>query len=163
MGTSGGGALSLEQLRVASPCPASWDGMAGDDRVRFCGECRLHVYNLSGMSRVDAEGLIERTEGRLCVRMLRRADGTVITRDCPVGLARVHRAIRRGVLAAVALIGTAVVGGWVTAAGDETPALDELEPFATVRAKVLGEPAWPPNCTMLGAVWIPPTTTSASP
>ena len=42
----------LEDVRVASPCNASWDAMKGDDRVRFCGECQKNVYNLSAMTRL---------------------------------------------------------------------------------------------------------------
>jgi hypothetical protein len=36
----------------------------------------------------EAERLVVEKEGRLCVRFHRRADGTVLTRDCPVGLRR---------------------------------------------------------------------------
>ena len=83
----------LNDIKVASPCPADWDEMYGDSRKRFCSECKLTVYNLSGMTRVEAENLITNAEGRLCVRFYRRADGTVITQDCPVGWAKVkHRA-----------------------------------------------------------------------
>jgi hypothetical protein len=74
------------QLTIASPCPASWDDMEGDDRVRFCGECELNVYNLSAMTESEALKLIAEREGRVCVRMYKREDGTVMTRDCPVGL-----------------------------------------------------------------------------
>jgi len=81
----------LENLRIASPCSASWDGMEGDERVRFCRECRLHVYNLSAMDRAEAEALVREKEGQLCVRMYRRRDGTVLTRDCPVGRGRARR------------------------------------------------------------------------
>jgi hypothetical protein len=83
--------IPLETLSVASPCTASWAAMAGDERARFCGQCRRHVYNLSELSRSEAEALIERTEGRLCVRFYQRADGTVMTSDCPVGLQAVRR------------------------------------------------------------------------
>jgi hypothetical protein len=68
--------------------------MYGDDRKRFCGDCKLNVYNLSGMTRNEAEALIMNAEGRLCVRFFRRADGTVITRDCPVGWAKVRQRTR---------------------------------------------------------------------
>src|SRR5215213_4076128 len=81
----------LENIRVASPCSADWDQMAGNDRTRFCGQCNLNVYNLTSMTRTEAEALIGRTEGQLCVRYFRRADGSIITKDCPVGL----RAVRR--------------------------------------------------------------------
>ena len=61
--------------------------MIGTARVRyFCHHCRLNVYNLSAMSREDAETMIRGREGRLCVRFFRRADGTMIIQDCPIGL-----------------------------------------------------------------------------
>jgi hypothetical protein len=82
----------LHELQMASPCPASWDQMKGDDKVRFCGECRLNVYNLSAMGRREAEELVRQREGRLCVRFYRRADGTVLTQDCPGGLAALQHA-----------------------------------------------------------------------
>jgi hypothetical protein len=65
--------------------------MYGDDRRRFCGDCKLNVYNLSGMTRDEAEALLMNAEGRLCVRFFKRADGTVITQDCPVGWAKVKQ------------------------------------------------------------------------
>jgi hypothetical protein len=89
------GIIPLDQIRVASPCRTSWDRMAGDGRVRYCGQCEKNVYNLSGMTRHEAEDLIARNEGRLCVRFFRRADGTVLTQDCPVGR---HQAVQRWVL-----------------------------------------------------------------
>src|SRR5205085_8836667 len=76
----------LDGVRVAAPCPADWEKMVGDERMRYCGQCNLHVYNLSGMTKREAEALITNTEGRLCVRFYRRGDGTVLTRNCPVGL-----------------------------------------------------------------------------
>lgn len=94
--------IPLDQIAVASPCKAPWEQMAGDERVRFCGQCRQHVYNLSEMTREEAETLVLEREGRLCVRFYQRFDGTLITRDCPVGV----RAFRR----AFALIGTAIGG-----------------------------------------------------
>ncbi len=81
----------LNNIRVASPCKADWDTMYGDERKRFCGDCKLNVYNLSGMTRDEAEALIMNAEGRVCVRFFRRADGTVITQDCPVGWAKVRQ------------------------------------------------------------------------
>src|SRR5882724_5826594 len=78
--------IPLNNIKVAAPCQADWNGMIGNDRVRFCCQCNLNVYNLSSMSRKDAEDLIQSTEGRLCVRYYRRNDGTVITDNCPVGL-----------------------------------------------------------------------------
>jgi hypothetical protein len=65
--------------------------MAGDERVRFCARCEQHVYNLSALTKREAERLVMSREDRLCVRFYRRADGTMLTRNCPIGL----RALKR--------------------------------------------------------------------
>jgi hypothetical protein len=91
--------MLLENARIGTPCAAKWDAMAGDDRVRFCEACGLNVYNLSALPRAEAERLIEEREGRICIRLYKRADGTVITADCPVGLRRLR--VRRVVAVAV--------------------------------------------------------------
>ena len=94
----------LDNIRVASPCPANWNAMSGDGRKRFCGECKLHVYNLSGMTRYDAENLLRLSEGRLCVRYYQRADGTILTADCPVGWAKVKQRVSIFAAAAFTLV-----------------------------------------------------------
>ena len=63
--------------------------MYGNEGKRFCGDCKLNVYNLSGMTKYDAENLLMTSEGRVCVRYFKRSDGTVLTADCPVGWAKV--------------------------------------------------------------------------
>src|SRR5436190_6410510 len=95
----------LKHVRVASPCKADWDQMIGTDRMRFCGQCSLNVYNLSAMTRDEAESLIAANEGRLCVRFYRRQDGSIITQDCPVGL----RAIRARVSCWMKAVAAAVL------------------------------------------------------
>ena len=80
----------LNAITVASPCTADWNAMQGDDQVRFCQQCQLNVYNLSGMTQTAAETLILSQEGRLCVRFYQRPDGTLITQDCPVGMQALH-------------------------------------------------------------------------
>src|SRR5689334_23652874 len=102
----------LENIRIASPCSANWNEMYGNDRMRFCGQCKLNVYNLSGMSREEAENLVTNAEGRLCVRFYRRTDGTVITENCPVGWARVKQRARVYTTAAFSLIMT-LLGGLI--------------------------------------------------
>ncbi|HKX31592.1 MAG TPA: hypothetical protein VJ302_28145, partial [Blastocatellia bacterium] len=91
---------SPESVRIAAPCTADWNRMFAfeddDDRVRFCSQCNLNVYNLSGLTRPEAEDLINQAEGRLCVRFYRRSDGTVLTRNCPVGLRTIRRRVAWG-------------------------------------------------------------------
>lgn len=94
----------LNNIKIASPCSADWNRMYGDEKVRFCGDCKLNVYNLSGMSNKDAQDLVQRTEGRLCVRYFQRADGSVITQDCPVGWRAVKKRVSNLAAAACTLI-----------------------------------------------------------
>lgn len=94
----------LARLRVASPCRVGWETMTGDERVRFCQACSLHVYNFSEMTADEVRALISRAEERVCGRLYRRADGTVITRDCPVGLRAVRRRMARAATASLAAI-----------------------------------------------------------
>jgi len=88
----------LDKLRIASPCSASWEQMDGTDRVRYCEQCGKNVYNLSAMSRSEAEMLVAGPGPLPCVRFYRRRDGTILTGDCPVGQRRIKR--RRAFLTA---------------------------------------------------------------
>lgn len=94
----------LDNIRVASPCSADWNQMYGNDRKRFCSDCKLNVYNLSDMSRQDAENFLVQSEGSVCVRYFRRPDGSVLTKDCPVGLRAFKKRLQRTVFAGFSLI-----------------------------------------------------------
>ena len=85
----------LDGVSIASPCSANWDDMPGTDQVRHCAQCDKNVYNLSAMTRRQAEALLRETEGHLCARLYRRADGTILTENCPVGLRNLGRRISR--------------------------------------------------------------------
>ena len=80
--------FDLQQLRIASPCYERWDNMKGDDRVRHCASCKLNVFNVREMTKAEVEQLVESTQGRLCLRLYKRWDGTVLMADCPVGVSR---------------------------------------------------------------------------
>ena len=86
----------LDEIKVASPCPALWSEMKGDAQKRFCEDCKLNVYNLSVMTRAEIDMLLQNSGERTCIRFYRRADGTLLTRDCPVGLAAVRRKLVAG-------------------------------------------------------------------
>ena len=94
----------LNELRIASPCPVAWQDMIGTDQVRLCHQCDLHVYDISELTRDEAIALIASSEGRICARLHRRADGTVITRDCPVGLRALRKRVARRAGAALTAI-----------------------------------------------------------
>jgi len=95
----------LDDVKIASPCSESWDAMKGDDKSRYCGKCAKNVYNLSAMTREEAELLMLDREGELCVRLYRRKDGTVLTQDCPVGVQRKR----------LRLVGVLAIGGGLAA------------------------------------------------
>ncbi len=105
--------VDINTLRIASPCPADWNQMVGDDRARHCSECNLNVYNLSAMTEREIQQLVAKSQGRLCGRMYRRSDGTVITQDCPKGLRAAARRVSRmaaAVLTAVMSVSFAFAG-----------------------------------------------------
>ena len=88
--------LDLSSIRIASPCPADWNKMVGNERVRHCAECNLNVYNLSAMTERQTRQLLEGNSGkRVCLRLYRRADGTIITQDCPWGFRALKRRATR--------------------------------------------------------------------
>jgi Carboxypeptidase regulatory-like domain len=94
----------LDRMRIASPCSVGWENMTGDERVRFCDQCNLHVYNISELTGAEINSLVANSEGRICARLYRRADGTVLTRDCPVGLRALRKRISRRAGAALTAI-----------------------------------------------------------
>jgi hypothetical protein len=103
--------------------------MGGNDQVRYCGACRKSVYNLSKMTRSQAEALVAASHGDLCARFVRLPDGTVQTeephshfglldrRASPVAAAIVTAVL--GVGPAAALPNRAAsASGWSSAAQD---------------------------------------------
>jgi hypothetical protein len=132
----------LSRVRVASPCPADWDSMIGDQRVRFCGQCELKVYNLSAMTRNQAEDLICGTEGRLCIRFYRRRDGSILTQDCPVGLQRLKQRVSRirKAIAAVLFGFFAGTGGTVAVWQVEKLVTDPNPDYTVVQGVVAERP-----------------------
>jgi hypothetical protein len=146
----------LDNVRIASPCHVPWDSMTGDERTRFCPQCQLNVYNLSAMPRAEAEAIVRQREtSRVCIGFYRRPDGTVLTRDCPVGaaaLARLRAAQRRlRLLACAALVLLFTAFSWLTAWVDglrdeegRASRFRDVQPFKTVLNWVAPEPPPPP-------------------
>lgn len=89
------------KIQIASPCFESWDEMAGDDRVRHCGRCDRNVYNAENLTERELAKLVHGAEGRICMRLYQREDGTLVTRDCPAVRATLGRinSVRLGAVA----------------------------------------------------------------
>lgn len=96
--------INVDEIRVASPCNARWNDMDGDERARFCRQCSKHVFNLSALTRAQIETLVREKEGKFCGRFHRRADGTMLTADCPSRLRWVRERLTKigGALCALA-------------------------------------------------------------
>ena len=137
--------IELNQLRIASPCHEDWSAMGGDDRVRHCEQCDRNVYNFSEMTQREIERLIATSGDRICGRMYQRADGTVMTADCPVGR-RLARWARTKAAAFALMIGGAVTAtAFGATAGREGRTADVL---AWARATTLYQRAaawWNPS------------------
>src|SRR5215470_18013578 len=102
---SGQPKFTLNDIRIASPCPADWEQMTGDERVRHCSECNLNVYTFSAMTEREIRQLIAANQGRrLCTRFYRRADGTILTQNCPWSLRQMARKAVRVAAAALAAL-----------------------------------------------------------
>ncbi|HEY0076989.1 MAG TPA: hypothetical protein VGB77_23085 [Abditibacteriaceae bacterium] len=135
----------LENLHIASPCHASWEAMSGDDKARFCKSCQKNVFNISLMSRQEAEALIQSREGNednLCVRYALREDGTVITNDCPVGLEKAKlTALRpwRFFMAGIAGIVAALCGAFGISTSLAQPPIDAPPRTQKTAPQVMGD------------------------
>jgi hypothetical protein len=147
----------LDDIRVASPCPMDWDRMVGDEKRRFCEHCGLHVHNLGAMTREEAMALLAQASGgRVCARFYRRADGKVLTRDCPVGLAAARAKLVRACGRIAAALGLLLSGGWLLGRPAEgSRALSSMEPFATVREWLRPGASNPGQVLILGDVCPP--------
>ncbi|MEM1418454.1 MAG: hypothetical protein AAGH15_26400 [Myxococcota bacterium] len=129
----------LDIIDVKKPCKVSWAGMQGEGAVRHCGHCRKIVYDLSAMTRADAEELITLGEGDLCVRFRRRADGTLVTADCPPPRSRGRR-VRRLAMAGMAATGLASVTMMGAPIVAPEPVMGTM--VAPLEAPLMGEPVF---------------------
>jgi hypothetical protein len=110
---------ALSRLSIAKPCPASWDAMTGDDRVRHCELCKLNVYSIAALTTAEALDLVTKAEGRVCGRLYKRADGTVLTADCPVGVKAAWRRVAWAAAGAAVIVLTVSTVVSATLTGSE--------------------------------------------
>ena len=103
--------MKLEDIRIASPCPASWNEMYGDEKSRFCNICSKNVYNISAMTRPEAQLFINKMDGGFCGLLYMRKDGTVLTADCPVGLSALRKLIAKRIAMVAAIVVSLFTGG----------------------------------------------------
>lgn len=160
----------LQSVHIASPCPARWEDMRGDDKVRHCDLCNLNVHNLSNMDTDEVAALLARVgHERVCAGMWKRADGTIITQNCPVGLAKARARVARAAGRIAAALGLVIGAAAATAGLDHNGRwaewgwairLSNLSPVQWIRDRVGRSVAPPVNYFGGGVVelprWTPP-------
>ena len=92
----------IVDIQIA-PCSMKWENMKGNERVRRCQACKLNVYNAIEMSEFDLLSLVKAKEGDVCLRIFRRFDGRILTKDC--ASARIYRGVRLALTGLCALLG----------------------------------------------------------
>lgn len=90
-------------LYISTPCRESWNAMAGDEKVRFCGKCSKNVFNLTAMTYDEQVELVSKSTSLPCVRAYIRPDRTFVFDKCPVPL-RPLRDKLKNLCAAVTLL-----------------------------------------------------------
>ena len=138
----------LDNLRVATPCPADWNAMTGDEQVRHCGKCDKSVFNLSGLNREEAETLIVTKQGNLCVRYFQRKDGTILLKDCEIGVSqkRKRKLIAAG---AAVLLASSAAGVALRILDSKHPAVtEEDDDIHATAGAIRPTPMPPPRVTV---------------
>ena len=118
----------LNNLTIPSPCNADWNSMKGNDQIRFCAHCNLDVHNLSQMTHRQAQRLVNKSQGRLCVQFIPGPNGP---RTLPL-VHKIHRLGRRASrLAAGAFTATLSVTSAVAQSSLSSPSSNLNPPNAT--------------------------------
>jgi hypothetical protein len=142
----------LDSIRIPQPCSTEWEQMSGDDRTRFCNECNKHVYNLSAMTRRQAEAIIEASRGKLCARVTRQEDGTTVVKDDFIlPTAGLHH-IRRASPIASAVVSAMMAVSPVMAAQTSAPAKQSTSVLLQQGQKKPGAQPHDTNSTLSGNV-----------
>ena len=141
---------ALDAISIPVPCPVGWDAMHGDDRTRFCGQCKQNVHDVSELTRAEAVELVTAGEKTPCLRIFRRPDGRVMTADCATKRERVWKWLHQRApwaATAFALLFMAGCGPFVTAGPPHTgmgkpvlpPSTDAVQSVTGGTAAVKGE------------------------
>lgn len=102
--------LTAESISIKSPCSESWDEMSGNEKTRACSHCEMNVNDISMMTEADAFGLIDESNGNLCVRY----ESHPVT-NAPIFADKLYQITRQtgvtaGVLGATLAVSTAAYG-----------------------------------------------------
>jgi hypothetical protein len=85
--------------------------MHGDHRTRFCKTCNQNVHDLSELTTAEAVELVTAGEKPPCLRLFKRPDGRVMTRDCLTRRERAWKWLNRHSTWAAALFALVFMAG----------------------------------------------------
>src|ERR1700733_2460408 len=108
-----------DKVCIAAPCQFGWENMIGNDATRFCGGCNLQVYNTSVISSAEVQNILNMDADQVCLRIYRKADGTIITDECPRWLRPLRSGWRHIAKIAVAVVAIATSTQGVLARDNE--------------------------------------------
>lgn len=117
--------ITAEAIGIETPCSEDWNEMTGNEKTRLCSHCDLFVNDISLMTEDEAFGLIERSEGNLCVRF----EAHPVT-NAPIFADKLYQITRRTGVAAGVLGATLAVSS--SAYSQETSVENSIKPQAVV-------------------------------
>lgn len=132
--------------------------MIGNDQIRFCDHCNLQVHNISAMSRADAMRLVERSQGRLCVRYYRDGAGQLLTakalprQTAPPALYQLGRRVSRlaaGAFGATLSLSSAVAQSPI--AQNQPASSQGISPVDNLNSSIVGRITDPNGAVIPGA------------
>ena len=114
----------LDSICIAMPCSVDWNEMKGDNKVRLCGGCNKNVYNLSAMSKSEAEEVLSGPT-LPCIQIMRSNEGAIVVDETAIltqGKSNVIRGFwsygKTAVSAVLSLIAT-LAPQWASAADEK--------------------------------------------
>lgn len=113
----------LDRICIAMPCSMSWEEMHGNDEVRLCGGCNKNVYNISAMSKKEAERILNVPQ-LPCLGFTRNSAGSIITDECPPWIKPIRNSFRK--MAGIAVSIMALIPFAPTAKGEDQLSSDDL-------------------------------------
>lgn len=93
----------LDRVCIAMPCSMDWDQMKGNDQVRLCGGCNKNVFNISAMSKKEAEAVLKSPQAH-CLQIARHEDGSLVTDEQPRLLRTLRSFAKKSASAALSLL-----------------------------------------------------------
>jgi hypothetical protein len=127
--------------------------MSGDERKRYCEECQRFVYDFSKMTHRQIEAIVATSGGRLCARLTRKEDGSLLTLEIPP----LTYSINRRPLPVASAVMTVILS--VNAAGVPQPLTLPQSPLVQIQQNLkktdVNMPAQPGAATLLGILLDP--------